>query len=76
MHNELDCLYQLLQTDAYKSVLINHQLGRTVRVEYKNIIAGAMIETLAANVQLANGENAEAFNSYINALKSTHNTAR
>ena len=67
--NELNYLYQLIQADSAKSNLTNHQLGRTVRVENKNIISGAMIETLAASVQFSNGENTKALNTYINALK-------
>ncbi len=66
---ELAHLYQLLQTDPSTSDLTNHPLGKTVQVEYKNIIAGAMIETLAASVQLANGKITEAFNTYKTALK-------
>lgn len=67
--NELAHLYQIIQTDPSASALTNHLLGRTVRVEHKNIIAGAMIETLAASVKLANGQTTEAFNTYNNALK-------
>lgn len=67
--SELAHLYQLLQTDPSASILTDHLLGKTVRVEHKNIIAGAMIETLAASVKLANGQTTEAFNTYNNALK-------
>jgi predicted Zn-dependent protease len=66
---ELTHLYQMLQTDSSAPVLTDHLLGKTVRVEYKNVIAGAMIETLAASVKLANGKTTEAFNAYKNALK-------
>ena len=66
---EIAHLYLLLQTDPSTSDLTNHPLGKTVQVEYKNIIAGAMIETLAASVQLANGKITEAFNTYKTALK-------
>lgn len=66
---ELARLYQLLQVNPSMPVLTDHVLGKTVRVEYKNIIAGAMIETLSASVKLANGQVTEAFNTYKNALK-------
>lgn len=66
---ELAHLYQLLQVNPSAPVLTDHVLGKTVRVEYKNIIAGAMIETLSASVKLANGQITEAFNTYKNALK-------
>ncbi|MEK6595658.1 MAG: tetratricopeptide repeat protein, partial [Pseudomonadota bacterium] len=67
--NELDQLYQMLQRDSSSSILTDHLLGKTVRVEYKNVIAGAMIETLSASVKLANGKIAEAFDTYKNALR-------
>lgn len=67
--NELAHLYQILQNDTSTSMLTNHQLGKTVRVENKNVIAGAMIETLSANVKLANGKITEAFEIYKTALK-------
>lgn len=67
--NELDHLYQMLQRDSSSSILTDHLLGKTVRVEYKNVIAGAMIETLSASVKLANGKIAEAFDTYKNALR-------
>lgn len=67
--NELAHLYQILQNDTATSMLTNHQLGKTVRVENKNVIAGAMIETLSASVKLANGKITEAFDIYKTALK-------
>ena len=68
-NTELNRLYQLLQTDPSASVLSNHVLGKPIRVEYKQIIAGAMMETLAADVLVANGKTAEAMNTYQRALK-------
>jgi len=68
-NDELAHLYQILQSASSASVLTNHPLGKTVRVENKNVIAGAMIETLSASVKLANGKIAEAFNIYKTALK-------
>lgn len=49
-------------------MLTNHRLGETVRVENKNVIAGAMIETLSANVKLGDGKITEAFDIYKSAL--------
>jgi len=68
-NTELAHLYQMLQTDSSSSVLTDHLLGKAVRIEHKNVIAGAMIETLAASVKLANGKITEAFNIYKDALK-------
>jgi predicted Zn-dependent protease len=59
----------MLQVNPSASILTDHLLGKTIRVEYKNVIAGAMIETLSASVKLANGQTTEAFNAYKNALK-------
>jgi predicted Zn-dependent protease len=67
--DELARLYQMLQTGPSASVLTDHLLGKMIRVEHKNVIAGAMIETLSASVKLANGQMTEAFNTYKNALK-------
>ena len=49
--------------------LRGHQLGAIIRIESKNVIAGAMIETLAASVKLANKEMDTAFKIYQSALK-------
>lgn len=68
-NHELAHLYQILQRDSSTSILTNHRLGNTVRVENKNVIEGAMIETLSANVKLGNGEITEAFDIYKSALK-------
>lgn len=68
-NNELAHLYQLLQDNSPASVLTGHLLGKTIQVEHRNIIAGAMIETLSASVKLANGNIDEAFNTYKTALK-------
>ncbi|WP_028460800.1 M48 family metalloprotease [Nitrosomonas cryotolerans] len=67
-NRELEQLYQLLQTNTVNTTLKNHSLGKTIRVEHKNILAGAMIETLAASVKLATGHIAEALNIYRTAL--------
>jgi beta-barrel assembly-enhancing protease len=66
---ELTKLYSILQGTSGRKILEDHQLGETIRIEHKNIQAGAMIETLAASVKLANGQTAEAFNIYRKALK-------
>ena len=66
---ELAQLYQVLHKDPAAPALKNHVLGKTIRVEQKNVIGGAMIETLAAEVKLANGKFSEAFAIYNNALK-------
>ena len=68
-NHELAHLYQILQRDSYTAMLTNHRLGETVRVENKNVIAGAMIETLSAKVKLGNGKITEAFDIYKSALK-------
>lgn len=68
-NNELTHLYQLLHGDSASPVLTDHLLGRTIRIEHKNIIAGAMIETLSASVKLADGKTNEAYNTYKTALK-------
>lgn len=65
---ELMKLYDILQSNKNNKLLSDHQLGKTVRVESKDIQAGAMIETLAAGVKLANGQNDEAFRIYRKAL--------
>jgi len=66
---ELTHLYQLLQQDSTTPELRGHQLGAIIRIESKNVIAGAMIETLAASVKLANKEMDAAFKIYQSALK-------
>ena len=68
-NHELAHLYQILQRDSSTAMLTNHRLGKTVRVENKNVIAGAMIETLSAKVKLGNGKITEAFDIYKSALK-------
>ncbi|MCE7913774.1 MAG: M48 family peptidase [Nitrosomonas sp. PRO4] len=66
---ELAHLYHILEKAQDGSILNNHVLGKPIRVEYKNVISGAMIEALSASVKLANGEINEAFKTYQNALK-------
>lgn len=67
--NELAQLYQLLQGNPIETTLTGHILGNPIRVAPKNVIGGAMIESLTANVKLANGKTEEAFTIYKNALK-------
>lgn len=67
--NELAQLYQLLQGNLIETTLTGHILGKPIRVAPKTVIGGAMIESLAANVKLANGKTEEAFTLYKNALK-------
>ncbi len=66
---ELALLYHVLHNDSSIPVLTNHQLGKTVRIESKSIIAGAMIETLSARVKLTHGDTTDAYNAYKTALK-------
>lgn len=66
---ELTKLYDILHGASSERILEDHLLGETIRVENKNIQAGAMIETLAASVKLANGYTEEAFNIYRKSLK-------
>ncbi|MBL8496237.1 M48 family peptidase [Nitrosomonas sp. JL21] len=66
---ELNRLYQVLQSDPSASVLSDHVLGKPIRIEYKQLIAGAMMETLAADVLVANDKIAEAMKTYQHALK-------
>jgi len=68
-NTELNRLYQLLQTDPSASILSDHVLGKPIRVEYKQVIAGAMMETLSADVLVANDKTAEALKTYQLALK-------
>ncbi len=66
---ELAHLYQLLQGGSQTSMLSDHPLGKTILVEPRTVIGGAMIEALAAKVQLAYGKIDEALLTYKNALK-------
>lgn len=65
---ELARLYEILQVDKTNFPLINHQLGKTIQVEQQHILAGAMVETLAAMVKLSAGKTAEALTIYQTAL--------
>ncbi len=65
---ELALLYRTLHTDATFATLRNHQLGKTIRVEHRNIQSEAMFETLAAKVKLAANETTQALNIYRAAL--------
>ncbi|SEN58234.1 M48 family metalloprotease [Nitrosomonas marina] len=68
--SQLARLYTLIQTDTKPDmVLKNHRLGKAIQVEQKGLQAGAMIETLAAEVKLANGQIEDAFRIYRTALK-------
>lgn len=67
---ELARLYTLVQRDAAADLFLkDHQLGKVIKIEQKNLQAGAMIETLAAAVKLANSQTKEALNIYRSALK-------
>ncbi|WP_369683414.1 M48 family metalloprotease [Nitrosomonas communis] len=66
---ELNELYRVIQADHTVSLLKNHRLGKPVLVESDYLQSGAMIETLAARVKLANKQIKDAFNIYQNALK-------
>ncbi|GJL75535.1 M48 family metalloprotease [Nitrosomonas sp.] len=69
-NDELAHLYTLIQNDAKSGLILkDHQLGKTIQVEQKSLQAGAMIETLAAAVKLANGETADALTIYRTALR-------
>ncbi len=63
-------LYSLIQTDNQSKMwLKDHRLGKTIQVEQKSLQAGAMIETLSAEVKLANGQVGDALKIYRTALK-------
>jgi predicted Zn-dependent protease len=67
---QLTVLYSLIDQDAVNGTrLDNHPLGKTIRIERKGLQAGAMIETLAASVKLANGQFDDAFSIYRSALR-------
>lgn len=67
---QLALLYSLIDHNAARGAsLKNHQLGRIIHVENRGLQAGAMIETLAASVKLANGQPEDAFNIYRSALR-------
>ncbi len=67
---ELARLYTLIQTDANSGMLLkDHRLGKTIQVKEKGLQAGAMIETLTAEVKLANGQTSDALNIYRSALR-------
>ncbi|SFK84825.1 Putative Zn-dependent protease, contains TPR repeats [Nitrosomonas aestuarii] len=69
-NDELARLYTLIQNDGKSGLILkDHQLGKTIQVEQKSLQAGAMVETLAAAVKLANGETADALNIYRTALR-------
>ncbi len=66
---QLTVLYSLIDQDGTSDTrLDNHLLGKTIKIERKGLQAGAMIETLAASVKLANGRIDDAFNIYRSAL--------
>ncbi|MCB1947489.1 M48 family metalloprotease [Nitrosomonas sp.] len=67
---QLARLYTLIQTNNQTNILLkDHRLGKTIQVEQKALQAGAMIETLAAEVKLANGEIEDALKIYRTALR-------
>ncbi|MDP1558379.1 MAG: M48 family metalloprotease [Nitrosomonas sp.] len=65
---ELTRLYDILQTDTTNFPLRNHPLGKPIQVEQRHILAGAMIETLAAMVKLSAGKTSEALTIYQTAI--------
>ena len=65
---ELSKLYTSLQKENTAFSLKDHKLGRTVQVKNKQILAGAMMETLAANVKIKAGKITEALKVYRTAL--------
>lgn len=66
---ELSRLYASLENEKSSFSLKDHKLGRTVQVQGKHALAGAMIETLAADVKIKAGKIDEALNIYRTALK-------
>ncbi len=67
---ELNTLYQTIQTDPAARALKNHRLGNPIQVEGDYPQSEAMIETLAARVKLDNGQIDKAFKLYQTALQS------
>lgn len=65
---ELNELYQAIQFDQSTRLLKDHRLGKPVLVESEYLQSGAMIETLAARVKLANKQIKDAFAIYQAAL--------
>jgi beta-barrel assembly-enhancing protease len=65
---ELSRLYTNLQKTNTAFTLKNHKLGKTVKVQNEHVLAGAMIETLAANVKIQAGKITEALKIYQTAL--------
>lgn len=65
---ELNELYRLIHADNSSSLLMNHRLGKPIQVESTYLQSGAMIETLAARVKLANNQIKNAFKIYQTAL--------
>ncbi|SER22229.1 Putative Zn-dependent protease, contains TPR repeats [Nitrosomonas sp. Nm51] len=69
-NTQLAQLYTLIQKDSQPNILLkDHRLGKTIQVEQKELQAGAMIETLAAEVKLANGQIDDALKIYRTALR-------
>jgi beta-barrel assembly-enhancing protease len=67
---QLAVLYGLIDGNAASGArLDNHPLGKTIYIEHKGLQAGAMIETLAASVKLANGQFDDAMTIYRSALR-------
>ncbi len=67
---ELENLYQKIQSDPTIKNLHNHPLGDLILIESDYLQSGAMIDTLAARVKLANKQIPDAFKLYQAALKS------
>ncbi len=69
-NEQLTVLYSLIDTNpAGGAHLDNHLLGKTINIKHKGFQAGAMIETLAAAVRLANNQYDDAINIYRSALR-------
>ncbi len=60
-------LYDMLPTNAADIPVIDHKLGTTIQVKHEHMLAGAMVETLAAKVKLAANQMTEALNIYLTA---------
>ncbi len=67
---ELNSLYRVIQSDSSARPLKDHRLGKFVQISGDYLQAGAMIETLAARVKLANKQIDDAFKLYETALQS------
>ncbi len=62
-------LYEILNKRTANIPLEEHQIGKTIQVKKPHVLAGAMIETLTANVLLKAGKTSDALEVYRSALK-------